>query len=317
MSEVVESSDEFPHSVTGDAENVTTENGSKPRRRTPEERASIARAKAERQAARAARKAEREQAAAARKTKLEAATAGARHVAAAFERRADRLARIQAAPETATRRKQVRKMLRAAADADAHNNREMARVAAANATAEEKVEIRDRGTGLTRLKLAASPIGLLIEQKKIGPEERNAADEIARAIHLIAGRLGVKGGLNIDRVDCSPRGDAPGAPLKAVVRYQAWATHWSRRKALFCDPMLEIIVAVVIDERSIRATARDVERSHVAVERGVIAGLRDYAARANLVTGSMALRWIQEAEAVFVTPALMLRKAVNRARYER
>lgn len=175
------------------------------------------------------------------------------------------------------------------------------------------------GTGYTVLKMREKPLAYLINAGKIAMEEINAADEISAAFRALSIGLGAKGGLNIDRVDSGGirSGHMPAGVMRAVRQYQTWANHWSRRAKTLCDPMLEVVVAAVIDERSFRQIAADVGRRHATIEQGVIAGLQDYAARAGLYGGRQAADIMVRAESVFVPPAVLLAKAVSRARFER
>lgn len=184
------------------------------------------------------------------------------------------------------------------------------------------------GTGLTALKFRVNghPLAKLIDEHKLVPEAVTAADEIHTAFHAIASRMMIRPGC-LERIDGRGRGDMPW-PAKisrSVSNYQAFARHWTKRANLG-DPMLEVLIAVVIDERSIRDVSEGVSVGHrrfghIRIKRAVIAGLQDYAARAGFVTGGLATRWQEEAERVFpVLPAAAripesrLRQAVEAAR---
>lgn len=174
------------------------------------------------------------------------------------------------------------------------------------------------GTGFTALKRRKKPIEKLIDDGRLGPEALEAAQEIERAFFTIGRRLMVKGGLSLDRVD-GGRGCeqiVPASAAHAVANYQSWANHWSRRRKLLDDPMLEVVVSAVIDERPIRTIALDVARRHSLVERGIIAGLQDYAARAGVVTGGLAARWMAGAESIFSPSNPLLVQAIRRAQIE-
>jgi hypothetical protein len=126
-------------------------------------------------------------------------------------------------------------------------------------------------------------------------------------------------GIDYERVDGgrSPDTPWPARVAHAVKRYQRFSTLWSDRNKQYGDPTLEILIAAVIDERPIRAIATDLGYRPARIERALIGGLRDYAARAGLVSGHAAQRWMDAAEAVFGpsgSPAL--HAAMRRARVE-
>lgn len=186
--------------------------------------------------------------------------------------------------------------------------------------------VEDVGTGNTILKLRDHPLAKLIKEHKLVPEALTAADEIHTAFHAIASRMMIRPGC-LERIDGRGRGDMPW-PAKisrSVSNYQAFARHWTKRANLG-DPMLEVLIAVIIDERSIRDVSEGVSVGHrrfghVRIKRAVIAGLQDYAARAGFVTGGLAQRWQDEAEQVFPVlaaaariPEARLRQAVEAAR---
>lgn len=192
---------------------------------------------------------------------------------------------------------------------------------AARTTARKSVKggVPDVGTGQTIIKLRQPPIAYLIDHRRIGAEERQAADEIALAFFTLSSRLMVKG-IAYDRVDGGRGHDVPW-PLRvagAVANYQNWARLWSDRNKTYCDPTLEIVIAAVIDERPIRGIAQDLGFRPAKIARGVVCGLRDYAAHASIITGKVAENWRQEAEREFaVTPAAIRLTAYARAQLER
>ena len=159
------------------------------------------------------------------------------------------------------------------------------------------------GTGQTIIKQYAKPIQSLADAKEIGPEELRAAEDIDQAVHDLCGSLGF-GSAALDRVDGShASSDAKAAAItKRVLRFQAWANYWSKRKKTEFDPMVEVVFAAVVDEQSIRDIAYEVGRHHAVVRAAIAAGLRDYAARAGWVTGALRERWIREAEEIFTRP---------------
>lgn len=281
-------------------------------RRTPEERAALARAKAERAASRKARTAEKARRRAEREARARRIAERAQAVARSLERRAARAPNQPARQATSSTRKAVRKMLHAAGEADAKAEREAARIAEAGG------DPIDRGTGLTRLKLSTPPIGRLIEAHKIGAEERNAADEIATAFNAIAASVSVRGA-SLERIDRSGSPDRNWSAeiSRAVRRYTPWAAHWTNRANAYGDPLLGIVVAAVVDEHPIRLIGSDLGYHHTRVENAVIFGLRDYAARAGDVPRSIADAWIAAAESLFAPANTRLRDAIRRARIER
>src|SRR6185437_4357080 len=90
--------------------------------------------------------------------------------------------------------------------------------------------------------------------------------------------------LSMERSDRSASPAEPVAILDAVARYREWSRVWSVR-AKRGDPTLEIVVAVVIDERPLRELDSDLRLRNGAASRALIAGLRDYAARAGWISG--------------------------------
>lgn len=267
--------------------------------------------KAERDAKRAAQDAGKAAAKEARASRLQRIAAQCGDIARSFARRAETMAQNRADPATASQRKTMRKMLRAASEADAKSDAEFQRVSDAGG------EAKDRGTGLTRLKLHQGPVGTLIEKKLIGAEERNAADEISLAFSVICSTVAVRG-MAFERVDKSPNpgGRMSMAHSQIVNRYTGWAQHWTRRNNLYGDPMLEIVIAAVIDERPIRTIAADVGFHHTKIEKAVMLGLRDYAARAGAVNRRTGDGWTASAESLFVSTSARLLDAFRRARIE-
>jgi hypothetical protein len=184
--------------------------------------------------------------------------------------------------------------------------------------AQIKDPVSDVGTGFTIIKLQQKPLELLINAHKIGPEEIQAAEEIGLAFYTISSRLACRG-ISYDRVD-GGRGDDipwPARVAGAVGRYQHFAKVWSDRNKSYGDPTLEIVIAAVVDEQSLRSLAIDKRCARARAERALIGGLRDYAARAGLVSGMQGNRWRDDAERVFGPTSPVLRAAVQRARLER
>lgn len=156
----------------------------------------------------------------------------------------------------------------------------------------------DRENALAELKLRGSPMALLIEKASAKGEELMAAQEIETAWFAISGALMFKP-LNMERVGGGRRPDWSPKTCQAVEQYQIWANHWSIRKKSHLDHTLECVIAAVIDQRPIRAIAEDLGFGHSKIERAVLAGLRDYAARAGWVDNALARKWIAEAEITF------------------
>lgn len=260
----------------------------------------------------AAEKAEKAARRAAKEHKLRKLADYCRGLAASFERRAaGRAARARPDAQSASMRKALRKVLRAAADHDKN-----AEARAALPVPEGREPPADRGTGLTRLKLSPNPVARLADAKKLGPEELQAVEEINTAFSALASRLMVRG-MAMERVDRSRFGDGgTGSAARAVEHYTRWADHWSARAKAYCDPTLEIVVAVAVDQRPVRAVAAELGFDHRKIETAVVNGLRDYAARAGFVTGSMAVRWIDAANSCFIPFHGKLIDAVRRARIE-
>jgi hypothetical protein len=153
------------------------------------------------------------------------------------------------------------------------------------------------GTGATILKLLPAPLARLVDKGRIGTEEIRAADDIAIAFHAQAGALLIKSPC-LERRDPTHHGREPVFVIDAVSRYKHWAHHWSAR-ARRGDRTLEIVIAAVIDERAFHGIEADLGIRHGVAARVVIAGLRDYAARAGWADRRTAAAWLDAAEASF------------------
>ena len=153
------------------------------------------------------------------------------------------------------------------------------------------------GTGATILRLRAAPLARLIEKQRIGAEEIRAADDIAIAFHAQAAAVMIKSP-SLEKRDATYHGSEPVWIIDAVSRYKRWARHWSQR-ARHGDRTLEILIAAVIDERAFHCIEADVGIRHGMAARVVIAGLRDYTARAAWTDRHTAEAWIKEAESMF------------------
>jgi hypothetical protein len=154
------------------------------------------------------------------------------------------------------------------------------------------------GTGATILHFRAAPLVRLIEKQRIGTEEVRAADDITTAFHAQAGAVMIKSP-SLEKRDAAYHGREPVWIIDAVSRYKRWVRHWSQR-AQHGDPTLEILIAAVVDERAFYAIEADVGIRHGMAARVVIAGLRDYAARAGWTDRNTGEAWIKAAEAIFV-----------------
>jgi len=140
------------------------------------------------------------------------------------------------------------------------------------------------GTGATILKLLPAPLARLVDKGRIG-------------FHAQAGALLIKSPC-LERRDPTHHGREPVFVIDAVSRYKHWAHHWSAR-ARRGDRTLEIVIAAVIDERAFHGIEADLGIRHGVAARVVIAGLRDYAARAGWADRRTAAAWLDAAEASF------------------
>jgi hypothetical protein len=153
------------------------------------------------------------------------------------------------------------------------------------------------GAGATILKFLPAPLARLLDKGRIGTEEVRSADDIAVAFHAQAGALLIKPPC-LERRDPSHHGREPTFIIDAVSRYKHWANHWSAR-ARRGDRTLEIVIAAVIDERAFHGIEADLGIRHGVAARVVIAGLRDYAARAGWADRSNTAAWLEAAETMF------------------
>lgn len=151
---------------------------------------------------------------------------------------------------------------------------------------------------LTAKRLAGSPMYFLIEKGSAKGEELMAAQEIELAFMALAGGLMFKP-LSLEKTSPGVRQDWSAKTANAVSQYQSWANHWSNRRKSHLDHTLECVIAAVIDQRPIRAIGEDLGFHHRKIERAVLGGLRDYAARAGWVDGKIARQWMDTAEQTF------------------
>jgi hypothetical protein len=161
------------------------------------------------------------------------------------------------------------------------------------------------GTGATILKLSPPPLARLLDKGRIGAEEMRAADEITIAFRAQAGALAIKPP-SLERRDASHHGHEPVFVIDAVARYKRWADHWSARAHRHGDRTLEIVIAAAIDERAFHTIEADLAIRHGVAASVIIAGLRDYAARAGWTDRRTAEAWLEAAETAFP-----LRRAVR------
>lgn len=143
-------------------------------------------------------------------------------------------------------------------------------------------------------KLRGSPLAWLAARGGIRGEEMRAVDDVALAflegLPMIPPRTGGS--------SAGVSGDA----AEAQRRYRNFAGYWSHR-AKFGDPTLSILIAIVVDHQPFESVEQEtcVPPGKAAV--AVLAGLRDYAARAGWVDDRLAQQWIAEATAVFAREA--------------
>lgn len=168
-------------------------------------------------------------------------------------------------------------------------------------------------TGQTVLKMLAKPIARLIEDKKIGPVEMMAAQDITTAVMAVTGALWLRA-IDLERRDPAHSvGYESAREIDAQRRYRNYADHWSML-AKRGDKTLQIVFAAVIDERPFHIIEADLNIRHGTARKALIRGLRDYAARAGWVDHGTAAQWKYEAGMTFRTvhPSLSLAMAAGR-----
>ena len=160
----------------------------------------------------------------------------------------------------------------------------------------------DPGTGQTVIKLQRHqpPLRTLLEARKIGSLELQAAEQIALAAFSVASG-GILRAVPLELVSRGRQGDSPWPAhvAEAVRNYQRWQNHWTAEWKRTRNPMLEVIWSAVIDERPIAVIAQEINCGRARTQRAIIAGLRHYAAWSNLVVGIQAQAWIAAAQHVF------------------
>ena len=168
-------------------------------------------------------------------------------------------------------------------------------------------------TGYTILKFRSSPIARLVEHHDIGPEEFWAATDIDLAFHAISGALSYKSPYN-EKLDRAYVEHTPTKIINAVTRYKAFAGHWSKRRA-WGDRTLEIVIAAVVNQRPLHLIEIELSLRHGKAKQVTIGGLRDYAARANMVPPSLARDWMNAAAKMFHVTHPTLRLAMLQAKH--
>lgn len=158
-------------------------------------------------------------------------------------------------------------------------------------------EVSDAGTGATIIRLSKSPMERLLNAKEVGHEEKMAADELCRVIHALHMGLGF-GQPKMERADKSHAGNEPPWFIDAYARYKAFGNHWSALQKLG-DHTWRIVFDAVWDERPLHILESELGLKHGAAKKALIAGLRDYAARAGWVDKATASKWKDDASKVF------------------
>jgi len=182
------------------------------------------------------------------------------------------------------------------------SSRMLREVRKAEAEAREN-NVQDVGTGFTIIKLKGRnqpPIRTLVEAKRIGATELQAADQIALAASSVASG-GILHAVDLVKVSRGRQNDNPWPAHVAVAvrNYQDWQRHWTHEWNLTRNPMLECIWSAVIDERPLSVIAQEIGYGRHLTTKAIIAGLRHYAAHAHMVTGTQADQWTLEAQHVF------------------
>ena len=160
----------------------------------------------------------------------------------------------------------------------------------------------DPGTGQTVIKMQRHqpPLRTLLEARKIGSLELQAAEEIEQAVTAVAMR-GYLAAALLERIDRGRQGDSPwpAQVALAVRNYQQFANYWSGEWKRTRNPMLAIVWAAVIDETPISAIANDIGTGPAKASRAIMHGLRHYAAMTGIVTGNQARDWLNAAQHAF------------------
>lgn len=167
-------------------------------------------------------------------------------------------------------------------------------------TPEERKRIRDinrSAIDLSAARFRGGPIASLIDRGRIGGEELQAAQDIDKAFSALSMGLGFKP-LSFEHRSPSTNPQTPLAVMDAIERYQSFARYWSDR-ALNGDKSFEVLIGAVVDERSFTSIEDDIGIRNGMAGKIVVRLLRDYAARAKWVTGSLAEQWKLDAQSSF------------------
>jgi hypothetical protein len=159
----------------------------------------------------------------------------------------------------------------------------------------------DPGTGQTiiRMQRHQPPLRTLLDARKIGPDELAAAEQIAQAAFSVA-TGGILRAVQLERIHGrQDERDWPHTLAIAVRNYQDWQRYWTAEWARTRNPMLEVVWSAVVDERPISVIAEEIGYGRKRTQRAIIAGLRHYAAWANMITGIQREAWIAAAQQVF------------------
>ena len=161
-----------------------------------------------------------------------------------------------------------------------------------------KDEVSDPGTGATIIRLTRSPMDKLLSAKEIGGLEQRAADEIIKVVHYLQLGLGF-GQPKMERSDKSYSSGDPPWFIDAYARYKAYGDHWSKFYKLG-DPTWPIVYGAVYDERPLHILDSEHRLKHGSAKKTLIAGLKDYAARAGWVKRiEVAQRWKDDAASIW------------------
>jgi hypothetical protein len=193
-------------------------------------------------------------------------------------------------------------MSRRQATAFSRMQREVRKV---EAEAREANPGQDVGTGQTILRLQRHqpPLRTLLDARKIGPDELEAAEQIAQAAASVA-MGGILRAVQLERIHGRPdERDWPHTLAVAVRNYQDWQRYWTAEWARTRNPMLEVVWSAVVDEQPIAGIAADIGYGHRRTTRAIICGIRHYAAFAGLVTGVQRQTWLDAAQHVFARTA--------------
>jgi hypothetical protein len=163
------------------------------------------------------------------------------------------------------------------------------------------------GTGYTILKMRPTPVCRMVDDGTIGPEQLWAATDIELAFHAIAGALALRSPC-IEKIDHGVSEHTPAYIIDSVTRYKGFAAYWAKRRT-WGDRTFEAVIMVVVDRRPFSVVEIDLGLRHGKAKAITAAGLGDYAARAGVVRGELAQRWLDAAERSFPIEHPVLRMA--------